>query len=84
MYCREIYCSQYIHCLFGEERTLLFFKILRNEWIKHCQKVIEELKIYLFSTKIVSQLQENENLIFYLWVAESTLSSIIIKENEDL
>jgi len=55
------------------ERSLLFFKILKNtpnfQWTHECQKSFEELKIYLSSPIIFFQPNEGETLFLYLGVA---------------
>jgi hypothetical protein len=55
------------------ERSLLFFKILRNtpnfQWTYKCQKSFKELKVYLSSPIIFSQPNEGKTLLLYLGVA---------------
>jgi hypothetical protein len=66
---------------------LPFFKTLRNitnfEWITDCQKSFDELKIHLSSSKILSQPRENENLFLYLEMADSTISYVMARKDED-
>jgi hypothetical protein len=55
------------------ERSLLFFKILRNtpnfQWTYKCQKSFKELKVYLSFPIIFSQPNEGKTLLLYLGVA---------------
>jgi hypothetical protein len=72
---------------FGEQ-TFPFFKILRNianfKWTEDCQRAFEELKIYLSSPHIFSQQREKEDLFLYLGVSETTISSILVREDEGI
>lgn len=70
------------------EHILPLFKTLWNianfEWTEDCQRAFEELKIYLSSPKILSQPWENEDLFLYIEVADSAVSSVLVREDDGI
>ena len=64
------------------DRCLLFFKILRKafEWSEECEKVFQELKRYLASSPLLSAPVPKEELLLYLAVSPSAVSSALVRE----
>ena len=62
--------------------SLPFFKILRKafEWTDQCQKAIQDLKVYLTTTPLLSPSIPSEELYLYLAVSPHVVSSALIRE----
>ena len=59
-----------------------FFKVLKKafEWIDKCQKALQDLKIYLTTTPLLSPSMLGEELYLYLAVTPHAVSSALIRE----
>ena len=59
-----------------------FFKVLKKafEWIDKCQKALQDLKIYLTTTPLLSPSMLGEELYLYLAVTPYAVSSALIRE----
>ena len=57
-----------------------FFRILKKafEWTDECQKAFEELKAYLASPLLLSPSKPDEELLLYLAVSPTAISSALI------
>ena len=64
------------------DKCLPFFKILRKafEWTDQCQKAIQDLKVYLTTTPLLSPSIPSEELYLYLAVSPHVVSSALIRE----
>lgn len=83
---RLIALNQFTSCL--REHTLYFLKKLRNiayfEQTSDYQKAFKEFQIHLSSPKILSQPKENESLFLYLGMLDSTMSIVLVREDEGI
>lgn len=63
--------------------TYHFFQILKNitnfKWTSECHKAFEVLKVYLFSSMILSQPRETESIFLYLRVFNQAINFILVK-----
>jgi hypothetical protein len=61
---------------------------LRNitnfELTSGCQKAFKEFKIYLSSPKILSQPRKSEDLFLYIGMIDSTISFVLVREDEGI
>ncbi|CAH9107126.1 unnamed protein product [Cuscuta europaea] len=68
------------------ERYLPFFHIMRKannfKWMAECQQAFEELKQYLSSHPVLSKPKAGETLFLSLGVSTTTISSVLIREDE--
>ncbi|KAK3035505.1 hypothetical protein RJ639_033964 [Escallonia herrerae] len=68
------------------EHCLPFFKALKNiknfEWTTECQASFDALKEYLTSPPFLSKHVLEEDLFLYLAVAESAVSTILVREQD--
>ena len=64
------------------DKCLPFFKILKKafEWTDQCQKALQDLKVYLTTTPLLSPSIPGEELYLYLTVSPHALSSTLIRE----
>ena len=64
------------------DKCLPFFKIFRKafEWTDQCQKAIQDLKVYLTTTPLLSPSIPSEELYLYLAVSPHVVSSALIRE----
>lgn len=66
------------------EKCLPFFKTLKGggkfQWTPECEKAFQELKNYLGRAPLLSKPREGEPLLLYLAVAESSISSVLVRE----
>ena len=66
------------------DKWLPFFKPLCEGnnlvWIDECEKTFQELKKYMGSPLILSKPISGENLYIYLTMSDSTVSSVLIRE----
>jgi hypothetical protein len=49
-----------------------------------CQKAFKEFKIYLSSPKILSQPRKSEDLFLYIGMVDSTISFVLVREDEGI
>ena len=68
------------------DRCLPFFKILRKafEWLEECEKVFQELKIYLALPPLLSTPVSKEELLLYLAVSLSAVSPALVREEHGI
>ena len=68
------------------DRCLPFFKILRKafEWSEEYEKAFQELKTYLASPPLLSTPIPREELLLYLAVSLSAVSSALVKEEHGI
>ncbi|GAA0162201.1 hypothetical protein LIER_18343 [Lithospermum erythrorhizon] len=70
------------------DRSLPFFKKIKQEskepfvWDGECTKVFAELKEYLGSTKLLTRLEEGEDLQLYLAISDGAVRSVLVREGE--
>ena len=64
------------------DKCLPFFKVLKKtfEWMDECQKALQDLKVYLIATPLLSPSILGEELYLYLAVSLHVVSSALIKE----
>ena len=63
-------------------KCLHFFKVLRKtfEWTNECQKVFQNLKVYLTTAPLLSPSIPGEELYLYLVVSPHVVSLALIRE----
>ena len=68
--------------IFKATDKCLFFKVLKKtfEWMDECQKALQDLKVYLIATPLLSPSILGEELYLYLAVSLHVVSSALIKE----
>ena len=68
------------------DQCLPFFKILRKafEWSEECERAFQELKIYLASPPLLSVPAPGEELLLYLAVSPSAVSSALVREEHGI
>ena len=68
---------------YSSKKCQLFFSTLHKskdfEWTPACE---QDLKRYLTSHPLLSKLKDGEQLFIYLVVSESTVSTVLIREEE--
>ena len=64
------------------DKFLHFFKVLKVafEWTDECQKALQDLKVYLTTTPLLSPSIPCEELYLYLVVSPHTVSLALIRE----
>ena len=64
------------------DKCLPFFRVLKKafEWTDECQKVFQDLKIYLVAAPLLSPSMMGEELFLYLVVTPHAVSSALIRE----
>ena len=64
------------------DKCLPFFRVLKKafEWTDECQKVFQDLKIYLVVAPLLSPSMMGEELFLYLVVTPHAVSSALIRE----
>ncbi|KAL2228384.1 UNVERIFIED_CONTAM: Retrovirus-related Pol polyprotein from transposon 17.6 [Sesamum indicum] len=66
------------------DRNLPFFKVLRKannfEWNDECEQALQELKLYLTTSPLLSNPMIRGKLYVYLAVSENTISSALVRE----
>ena len=64
------------------DKCLPFFKVLKKtfEWMDECQKALQDLKVYLIATPLLSPSILGEELYLYLAVSLHVVSLALIKE----
>ena len=68
------------------DRCLPFFKILRKafEWSEECERAFQELKRYLASPPLISTPVPKEELLLYLAISPSAVSSALVREEHGI
>ncbi|CAH9109579.1 unnamed protein product [Cuscuta europaea] len=70
------------------EKSLPFFQIMRKtagfQWTSECQEAFDELKRYLSSPPVLSKPKVGETLYLYLGVSPTAISSVLIREEDDI
>ena len=68
------------------DQCLPFFKILRKafEWSEECEKAFQELKTYLASSSLLFTPVLKEELLLYLAVSPSAVSSALVREEHGI
>ncbi|KAL2253138.1 UNVERIFIED_CONTAM: Pro-Pol polyprotein [Sesamum indicum] len=70
----------------SSDRNLPFFKVLRKtknfEWTEECEQAFQDLKTYLRSPPLLTNLKRSEALYLYLAISENVVSSALIREEE--
>ena len=66
------------------DKCLPFFRVLKRafEWADECQKVFQDLKMYLIAAPLLSLSVMGEELFLYLAVTPHAVSSALIREEE--
>ncbi|KAK0573106.1 hypothetical protein LWI29_003140 [Acer saccharum] len=71
----------------SSERCLPFFNTLRKnkafKWNDDCEKALQDLKTYLKSLPLLSKPKDNETLFVYLAVSDTSVSAILVREEEN-
>ena len=64
------------------DKCLPFFRVLKKafEWTDECQKVFQDLKIYLVAAPLLSPSMMGEELFLYLAMTPHAVSSALIRE----
>jgi ribonuclease HI len=66
----------------SSDKCLPFFKVLKKafSWTEECEWAFEELKTYLTNPPLLSRPLEGEILYLYLAVSQTTVSSVLVRE----
>ena len=67
-------------------KCMPFFKVLKraSQWTNECEKALEKLKEYLTKPPLLSPSVMGEKLYLYLAVSNITVSSTLIREEENV
>ncbi|GAA0144969.1 hypothetical protein LIER_36046 [Lithospermum erythrorhizon] len=72
----------------NEDRSFPFFRAIKKErefeWTPECEKSFQELKVYLQSPQLLARPVAGDILQLYLAVSKSALSSVLIREEENV
>ena len=68
------------------DKCMLFFKILKKafQWTDECEEALAKLKEYLTKPPLLSPSMMGEKLYLYLVVSNTLVSSVLIKEEENV
>lgn len=70
------------------DRCKPFFQFLKKwkgfQWTEECDKAFKDLKSYLTSTSISSQLDPGEDLYIYLAISDYAMSLVLLKNRDEV
>ena len=66
------------------DKCLPFFRTLKRsfEWTDECQQVLENLKVYLSSSPLLSPSRPRKKLYLYLAVSQAAVSAALVREED--